>query len=57
VSLFEQETSARFRMFMDAAVRWVLDVSLSEQQTCVMYIYLDNVHSRCSRVGPWCQPF
>jgi hypothetical protein len=44
---------------MDVAVGWVLDVSLSEQQTCVIYIHilLDNVHSRCSQVGPRCQPF
>jgi hypothetical protein len=41
---------------MDAAVGWVLDVSLSVQQTCSTYIFLDNVHSRCSRVGPRCQP-
>jgi hypothetical protein len=57
VILSEQETSAMFRMFMDAAVGWVLDVSLSEQQTCAIYIYLDNFHSRCSRVGPRRQPF
>jgi hypothetical protein len=25
-------------MFMEAVVRWVLDVSLSEQQTCAMLI-------------------
>jgi hypothetical protein len=52
VSLSEQETLAMFRMFMEAAVGWVLDVSLSIQQTCATYIFLDNVHSRCSRVGP-----
>jgi hypothetical protein len=39
-------------MFMDAAVGWVLDISLSEQQTCDTYIFLDNVHSGCSPVGP-----
>jgi hypothetical protein len=56
VSLSEQETSAMFRMFMDAAVGWVLDVSLSKQQTCAIYIYIyiDNVHSCYSRVGPRC---
>jgi hypothetical protein len=48
---FEQETSAMPRMFMVAAVGWVLDVSFSEQQTCAIYIFSDNVHSRCSRVG------
>jgi hypothetical protein len=42
-----------FSMFMDVAVGWVLDVILSEQQTCA--IYIDNVHSRCSRVDPQCQ--
>jgi hypothetical protein len=54
VSLSEQQTSSMFRIFMDAAVGWVLDVSLSEQQTYAIYIYiyLDNVHSRYSRVGP-----
>jgi hypothetical protein len=52
VSLSEQEISAMFRMFMDADVGWVLDVSLYEQQTCAIYIYLDIVHSRYSRVGP-----
>jgi hypothetical protein len=52
VSLSEQETFAMLRMFTDAAVGWVLDVSPSEQQTCAIYIFLDNVHSRCSRVGP-----
>jgi hypothetical protein len=26
-------------MFMDAAVEWVLDVSLSEQQTFAIYIF------------------
>jgi hypothetical protein len=41
-------------MFMDVAVGWVLDVSLSEQQTYATYIFLDNVHSGCSRVGPRC---
>jgi hypothetical protein len=40
-------------MFMDAAVGWVLDVSLSEQQTCA--ISIDNVHGRCCWVGPRCQ--
>jgi hypothetical protein len=39
-------------MFMDAVVWWDLDVSLSEQQTCAIYIFLDNVHSRDSQVGP-----
>jgi hypothetical protein len=39
-------------MFMDAVVGWVLDVSLSKQQTCAIYIFSDNVHSRYSRVGP-----
>jgi hypothetical protein len=34
------------RMFMDAVVGWVLDVSLGEQQTCATYIFLDNVHGR-----------
>jgi hypothetical protein len=52
VSLSKQETSAMFIMFMDAAVRWVLNISLSEQQTCAIYFFLDNVHSRCCRVGP-----
>jgi hypothetical protein len=28
-----------FRIFMDAVVGWVLDVSLSEQQTCAIYIF------------------
>jgi hypothetical protein len=56
VSLSEQETSIMLRMFMDTAVRWVLDGSLSEQQTCAIYIYFDNIHRRCSRVGPRCQP-
>jgi hypothetical protein len=28
-----------FRMFMDAPVGWVLDVSLSEQQTYAIYIF------------------
>jgi hypothetical protein len=37
VSLSEQETSAMFIMFMDAAVGWVLNVS--EQQTCAIYIF------------------
>jgi hypothetical protein len=40
-------------MFIVAAVEWVLDVSLSEQQTYAMYV--DNVHGRCCRVGPRCQ--
>jgi hypothetical protein len=57
VSLSEQETSAMSIMFMDAGIRWVLDVSLSVQQTCATYIFLDNVHSHCSWVGPRCQPF
>jgi hypothetical protein len=39
-------------MLMDAAIGWVLDVSLSEQQTCATYIFLDNVHSSYSRLGP-----
>jgi hypothetical protein len=52
VSLSEQENSAMFRIFMDTAAGWVLDVSLSVQQTCATYIFLDNVHSRYSRVGP-----
>jgi hypothetical protein len=52
VSLSEQETLAMSRMFMDAAVGWVLNVSLSVQQICATYIFLDNVHSHCSRVGP-----
>jgi hypothetical protein len=54
VSLSKQETSAMLILFMDTAVGWVLDVSLSEQQTCA--IYVDNVHGRCHRVGPRCQP-
>jgi hypothetical protein len=33
-------------MFMDAVVGWVIDTSLSEQQTCA--IYVDNVHGCCS---------
>jgi hypothetical protein len=39
-------------MFMDTAVGWVLGVSLSEQQICAIYIFLDIVHSPCSQVGP-----
>jgi hypothetical protein len=31
-------------MFMDAVVGWVLDVCLSGQQTCA--IYVDNAHGR-----------
>jgi hypothetical protein len=50
VRLSEQETPAMLIMFMDAAIGWVLDVSLSEQQTFA--IYVDNVHGRCSQVGP-----
>jgi hypothetical protein len=45
-----------FGMFMDVVVGWVLDVNLSKQQICAIYLFLDNVHSRCSRVGPRCQP-
>jgi hypothetical protein len=37
-------------MFIVTAVGWVIDVSLSEQQTCA--IYVDNFHGRCCRVGP-----
>jgi hypothetical protein len=37
-------------MFIDAIVGWVLDIRLSEQQTCT--IYIDNVHRRYYRVGP-----
>jgi hypothetical protein len=51
----EQQTCAIYIliMFTDAAVGWVLDVSLSEQQTCA--IYVDNVHGRSWRLGPRCQ--
>jgi hypothetical protein len=37
-------------MFIVAVVGWVLNVSLSEEQTCA--IYVDNVHGHCWRVGP-----
>jgi hypothetical protein len=52
VKLSEHETCAMLILFMDTAIGWALDVSLSEQQTCA--IYVDNVHGRCCRVGPWC---
>jgi hypothetical protein len=29
-------------MFMDAGIWWVLDISLSEQETCAMLIYTRN---------------
>jgi hypothetical protein len=47
-SLNNKHVLYMLRMF--AAVRWVLDVSLSEQQTCA--IYVDNVHRHCCQVGP-----
>jgi hypothetical protein len=53
-SISEQQTTAMLRTFMDANVGWVLDVSLFEQQICA--IHVDNVHGRCSRVGPRYQP-
>jgi hypothetical protein len=52
ISLSEQQICAMLIMFIDAVVGWVLDVSLSKQQTCAIYIYVDNVHGRCCRVGP-----
>jgi hypothetical protein len=39
VSLSEQETYAMLRVFMDAAVGCVLDVSLSKQKICAIYIF------------------
>jgi hypothetical protein len=46
-------------MFMDAAVEWVLGVILSlNKKTYAIYVTarLDNVHGRCSLLGPRCQP-
>jgi hypothetical protein len=50
-SLSEQETSAMFIMFMDAAIGWVLIVSFSEQQTWAIYCFFVIVMFIVAAVG------